>query len=705
MPASPQGRAARARTPHPATDSRCDTRPREGQDTGPHPGRQDGHRTGGTRTATRNIGILAHVDAGKTSLTERLLYDTGVIGTLGSVDAGTTQTDTGSLERQRGITVRSAVASFTVGDTRVNLIDTPGHADFVAEVERALGVLDGAVLVLSAVEGVQPQTRVLMRTLRERGLPTLLFANKIDRTGARYTGLIQDIRRKLAPHAVPLTRLQAPGTRAARALPVSLEDDAEARAEVAETLAELDEKLLARVVDGPQPTPQELRAALADHTARGAAHPLFFGSALTGQGVAALVRGMADLLPGAPRGLEGAGLRGKVFAVERGTSGARTAYVRLFAGELTARRHVTLHRRSPEGTREEHSGQITSLEPVGAPGTRPARLVAGDIGRIRGLARIRVGDVLTDARGTGAGPGAPDDAEPPTGPAHFAPPTLQSLVRPAEPGPAAAARLHTALTRMAEEDPLLHARAEPDGATSLLLYGEVQKEIIAATLAQEHGIEAVFTPSRTVCRERPVGTGEAEDGIGATGRHTPATSGHWATVGLRVEPGPRGSGVVFRYETELGALPYAFHRAVEESVHTALRTGPHGWAVTDCVVTLVRSGFAGPVSTAGDFRGLTPLVLAKALERAGTRVYEPYHAFEVEVPLDSLPQVTRVLAASGATLTDTAAATEVCVLTGTLPARHLTRVQQALPGLTRGEAAWWSRPAGEQPLTGRDADG
>jgi ribosomal protection tetracycline resistance protein len=153
---------------------------------------------------TVNIGILAHVDAGKTSLTERLLYDSGVIDRLGSVDAGTTQTDTGTIERRRGITIRSAVTGFTVGDRRVNLIDTPGHSDFVAEVERALAVLDAAVLVLSAVEGVQPHTRLLMRILRQLRLPALVFVNKIDRVGARAADLVADIAASLTPLVVPL---------------------------------------------------------------------------------------------------------------------------------------------------------------------------------------------------------------------------------------------------------------------------------------------------------------------------------------------------------------------------------------------------------------------------------------------------------------------------------------------------------------------
>src|SRR5213595_1428634 len=133
-----------------------------------------------------NLGILAHVDAGKTSLTERLLYAAGVIDAMGSVDHGTTQTDTLALERQRGITIRSAVVSFAIGDVTINLIDTPGHPDFIAEVERALSVLDGAVLVISAVEGVQPQARVLMRALRRLRIPTLLFVNKMDRAGADF---------------------------------------------------------------------------------------------------------------------------------------------------------------------------------------------------------------------------------------------------------------------------------------------------------------------------------------------------------------------------------------------------------------------------------------------------------------------------------------------------------------------------------------
>src|ERR1700704_970530 len=161
---------------------------------------------------TLNIGILAHVDAGKTSLTERLLYSAGVIDVMGSVDDGSTQTDYLALERQRGITIRSAVVSFVIDDRTVNLIDTPGHPDFIAEVERVLGVLDGVVLVISAVEGVQAQTRVLMRALQRLHIPTLMFVNKIDSGGARPEAVLHDISEKLSPAIVSMGMARDGGT-------------------------------------------------------------------------------------------------------------------------------------------------------------------------------------------------------------------------------------------------------------------------------------------------------------------------------------------------------------------------------------------------------------------------------------------------------------------------------------------------------------
>ncbi|WJY41322.1 tetracycline resistance ribosomal protection protein Otr(A) [Streptomyces sp. P9-2B-2] len=642
---------------------------------------------------TLNIGILAHVDAGKTSLTERLLFDTGAIERLGSVDAGDTRTDTGELERQRGITIRSAVASFTVGGTQVNLLDTPGHSDFITEVERALGVLDGAVLLLSAVEGVQARTRVLMKTLRRLRLPTLLFINKIDRAGARGEALLADIRRLLAPVAVPMTSVTGLGTARAASVPYVLEDPRD-RERIAETVAEADESILDLLVGpahggrdagdgGPPLTADRLRAALAARTADGSLHPVYFGSALGGQGVGALIDGMVRLIPPAPAGA-GTAPRGTVFAVHQPPNGERTAHLRLYAGTLRSRQQITLHRPGADGTDGTLTGRITSLQVIGRPPGDDGPLTPGHIAVIRGLPGIRTGDRL----------GPPGDG--PTGGSLFPSPTLETLVRARHPAHAAA--LRSALLTLADQDPLLQVGAAPGGTTSVLLHGEVQKEILAATLHQEHGIEAEFTPSRVVCVERPCGVGEACEEIARRG-HT----GPWATVGLRVEPGARHSGPVFAYETELGALPHGFHQAIEETVHATLRHGPRGLAVTDCRVVLTRSGFVGPLSTAGDFRTVTPRVLRRALERAGTRVYEPYHAFEADIPLAALAPVTARLAALGAEFAETTGGGHSWLVSGVLPARHVQEFQGLLPGLTHGEGVWTSAPSGDRPVRGSAA--
>nr|WSY49624.1 tetracycline resistance ribosomal protection protein Otr(A) [Streptomyces sp. NBC_00886] len=613
-----------------------------------------------------NIGILAHVDAGKTSLTERLLFEHGAIDRLGSVDAGDTCTDDGAIERQRGITIRSAVAAFTAGDTQINLIDTPGHSDFIAEVERALEVLDGAVLLLSAVEGVQAQTRVLMRTLRRLRLPTLVFVNKIDRAGARAEGLLADIRSRLTPHVVPLTDVTGLGTPGARVLPRPPGDP-----DLAEALAEVDPDVLAAVVDGPRPTPDDLRKALAARTADGSLHPLLFGSALGGQGVTELVEQLIRLIPPPATG-PGGTPRGTVFAVRPGPGRGRTAYLRLYDGEVAPHQRLTFRRHGADGRAVEISGRVTRLDVIG----RPGPLTAGNIGALTGPKDMRVGDRLGEL--TERAP-------------QFAPPTLETVVRARRDEQAAA--LRSALLALADQDPLLHARPAASGATVLLLYGEVQKEVLAATLVQDFGIEAEFEPSRVRFLERPAGTGEAWDEF-PWHDHTH----YWATIGLRVEPGERGSGGVFGYETELGALPRAFHQAIEDTVHSTLLNGLHGAPVTDYRVTLTRSGYAAPLSTAADFRGLTPIVLRQALRLARTRLYEPYVAFETEVPLDALAPVTAHLASCRAEFAGTTGGTGTWLITGELPARRVRDVELTLPGLTHGEGMWWSRPSGDREL-------
>jgi ribosomal protection tetracycline resistance protein len=618
---------------------------------------------------TLNLGILAHVDAGKTSLTERLLFAAGVIDEVGSVDDGSTQTDTLALERQRGITIKSAVVSFVIDDVTVNLIDTPGHPDFIAEVERVLSVLDGAVLVISAVEGVQAQTRVLLRALQRLHIPVLFFVNKIDRGGARYESVLREIAGKLTPAIIPMGLARDLGTRGAGFTPFGA-GDATFTARLAEVLADHDDALLAAYLDDQKAVSyRQLRGMLAAQATGGLVHPVFFGSAMTGAGVDCLTAGIGELLPAAQGDADKA-VSGTVFKVERGPAGEKIAYVRMFAGTVRTRERLTF---GPGST-----AKVTAVS-VFDHGTAAPRgsVAAGQIGKLWGLGDIQIGDQI----GT-------RDASP----AHhqFAPPTLETVVVPCRPGGQGA--LHVALAQLAEQDPLINLRQDDVRREIIVsLYGEVQKEVIQATLATDFGIDVGFRETTTICIERPVGAGAAVEVIGK------APNPFLAGVGLRIDPAAVGSGVQFRLEIELGALPFSFLKAVKETVAEALQQGIYGWQVTDCIVTMTHSGYyprqshahgtfdKSMSSTAGDFRNLTPLVLMSALRQAGTRVYEPIHRFRIEIPADTFGPVLPVLSRLHAIPQAPVARGSSCTIDGDIPAGRLHDLQQQLPGVTRGE--------------------
>ena len=331
-----------------------------------------------------NLGILAHVDACKTTLTERLLYAAGVIDEIGSVDDGSTQTDSMELERKRGITIKSAVVSFVIDDVTVNLIDTPGHPDFIAEVERVLSVLDGAVLVISAVEGVQPQTRVLMRAMQRLHIPTLIFVNKIDRSGAGDERVLQAISERLTPAIVPMGSVRALGTRAADFAPWGAAD-AGFTAGLADVLAERNDSILVAYVEDETGIPyRRLREELAAQTGRALVHPVFFGSALTGAGLGSVISGIAELLPAADRDVDGP-VSGSVFKIERGPSGERIAYVRMFSGTLRTRDRLRFG--------QDSEGKVTAISVFDrGSGVQRAPVSAGEIGKLWGLDEIEIGD-------------------------------------------------------------------------------------------------------------------------------------------------------------------------------------------------------------------------------------------------------------------------------------------------------------------------
>ena len=638
---------------------------------------------------TLNLGILAHVDAGKTTLTERLLYDSGVIAQLGAVDAGTTQTDSLPLERRRGITIKSAVASFPASDVTVNLIDTPGHPDFIAEVDRVLNVLDGVVLVISAVEGVQPQTRILMRSLQRLEIPALLFVNKIDRPGASPERVLRDIASRLRVAAFAMGHVTGAGTHGASVTAPGA-GDAEFTAGLTELLAERDDRLLARYLQTAAGIPDDqLRAELAGQTRRALVNPVFFGSAATGAGVAQLTAGIAELLPtsgGDPDGTPS----GRIFKIERGGKAEKIAYVRMFSG--------TVHLRDRLQFGSGLAGKVTGVAVFGP--EHPARrqaVSAGQIGKLWGLGKAQVGDQIGGADGGAGG--------------QFPPPTLESAVVPCDPRDRN--RLRVALGQLAEQDPLINVRQDDERQEIYVsLYGDVQKEVIQSTLADDFHVAATFSETTMIYVERPAGSAAALELLQSDGHP------YSATVGLRVEPGPAGSGIRFQLGFEPRYIPLYIYKtaahfteAMRQYILHGLERGLYGWRVTDCVVTMSECGYyigdgpgkrllPTPRTTAADFRKLTPLVLMAALRQAGTVVCQPMDRIRLELPAARLGDVLSALARLGAAAQTPLLGGELPVVTAMLPSAKVRGLQEQLPGLTGGEGVLDASFGGYDPLRG-----
>jgi ribosomal protection tetracycline resistance protein len=637
---------------------------------------------------TLNLGILAHVDAGKTTLTERLLHAAGVIDEIGSVDTGTTQTDSLPLEQQRGITIKSAVVSFEIDDVVVNLIDTPGHPDFIAEVERVLSVLDGAVLVISAVEGVQSQTHILMRALQRLRVPTLIFVNKIDRVGASDERVLEAISRRLTPAIVPLGIATRLGTRQAGFTPWGGEEVL-FRGRLAEVLAERDEGILRAYVDDEAGIPyQRLREQLMAQTAKALVHPVSFGSALTGAGVEELMASIAELLPAAVGDADGP-VSGTVFKIERVPSGEKIAYVRMFSGTVRTRDRVSFGR-----DREDKVTAVAVFEDGSA--VQRASVSAGQIGKLSGLADVQIGDAIGGQRSKVG--------------QQFAPPTLETVVAPK--APEDRARLRVALEQLAEQDPLIDVRQDDTRREiSVSLYGEVQKEVIQATLAADFGVEATFRETTTICVERPLGPGTSLEIL------QDETNPYHATIGFRVEPAPAGSGVEFRIEAHGRLLPLYiykshdhFREAMTRYVTGALREGLHGWQVTDLVVTMTDCGYyvgdgpgkrSGAARTAaGDFRKLTPLVVMQALEDAGTAVCEPMSRLSLEIPAPTLATVLSALARVEGAIGPPAIRDEIARLEAVVHSAAVHELRWQLHALTGGEGVLEAEFGGYEPVVG-----
>ena len=539
-----------------------------------------------------NIGIVAHADAGKTTLTERLLFEAGELRTLGSVDGRDTQTDWMDIERQRGISVKASSTRLFWRDCQINLIDTPGHVDFAGEVQRSLSMLDAAVLVVSAAEGIQGQTEVLWEALEKLKIPTLLFINKLDRIGARPQELLEELSGRFSPGIIEMEHWEGAGDRSCRVYPLEPESGPlnDSLTELAvDSDPEAQEYFLS---DSPVPVPILLRV-FEERIASRMAFPVYLGAAALGVGIKELLDGIL-LLPRA-RQDEDAPLSGLVYKVEHDKTMGKAAHVRLFSGAISNRDPVPIRGR-------EQVEKVTQIRRVlGRRAVDMGRLAAGDIGALYGLSGVRIGDVI--------------GSEPLSREVTLTQPLLKAQVFPKM--PEQLSDMVAALGELTEEDPLLDMEWEPEERELYIkITGMIQLEVISALIKERFGMEAGFSSPSVIYKETPTRAGT---GIEEYTWPKPC----WACIEFQIEPMERGYG--FKFQSAVGdrVILSRYQAHIAQALPDALKQGLYGWEITDLRITLTGGSHHLIHTHPLDFFTATPMALMNGLENTGSTLLEP----------------------------------------------------------------------------------
>lgn len=586
----------------------------------------------------RNIGIFAHVDAGKTTLSEQLLLKCGMVRTIGSVDSGTAHTDTLPVERRRGISVKAKSVSLNYNDTLINLIDTPGHADFAAEVERSIWALDGAVIIVCAVEGVAAHTRLIYNALKEQDIPTLFFINKIDRMGADKERVLKEIQ-NLTSSAAFL-------------------DDKDALCEI---ISENDDDFMERYLSGEKFSTKEINEKIKNIKDFS---PVVYGSALNGIGIDEVLDAIVEFLP-MPN--EEEKLCGVCFASETDKNLGRGLFVRLYGGSLQNRESVKISEGEDIISGEEKFSEYKITQIFNLSGQPVGKLSCGEIGLVFGLSNVKIGEVLGDKevlkRNVTLG--------------KLKAPLIRVKVTPENSEDIT--KLSAAFNVLSGEDPLLNYEyIKNKNEIVIEVMGKIQLEIISELLETSFDIKASFSDPSVIYKET---IREAAEGFVAYTMPKPC----WAILKFLIEPAKRGSGVTYESKVAPKNIPLRYQHQVKQAIPLALSQGRLGHEVTDVKITLIDGGDHHIHTHPLDFIVATPMAIQDGLNIGGSILLEPIVKVQFILPPQYVGRVLSDVALMRGEVIDTQSENESAVVSALIPAKECIDYPTQVASFTSGE--------------------
>ena len=662
----------------------------------------------------RNIGIMAHIDAGKTTTTERILYYTGKNYKIGEVDEGTASMDWMVQEQERGITITSAATTCYWEKNRINIIDTPGHVDFTAEVERALRVLDGAIALFCAVGGVEPQSETVWRQADRYGVPRIAFINKMDRTGADFYGTLKSMKKKLA---APVVAVQIPlgceddfkgvidlinmkayvyhdndlgVTYNEIEIPGDLYDTAcEYRDKIVEEAANRDDRLLEKYMHDGQISPEEIKGVLRRETIKGALVPVFCGSSLKNKGVQPLLDGVLDYLPSPVdvppvsgtnphtgdldqrKTEDKESFSALVFKIISDPHVGRLTYFRVYSGQVEKGVYVY----NPTSRKRERLGRLIQMHANNREDMNT--VYAGDIVAGVGLKLVKTGDTICSEK-------RPIILEA----MHFPEPVISMAIEPKT--RADSDKLNLCLMKLSEEDPTFKAVTNPETGQKIISgMGELHLEIIKDRMLREFNVAANVGVPKVSYRETitkdSLGEGKFVKQSGGRGQY-----GH---VVLFVEPQPAGAGLVFENKIVGGVIPKEFIKSVETGVRESATTGVMaGFPVIDMKVTLVNGSYHEVDSSDLAFKMAANYGLREAVRKANPVILEPIMKVEVITPEEYMGDVIGDLASRRGKILELNIKMRTRIIDAEVPLREMFGYATQLRSLTRGRASYTMEP-------------